>query len=97
MSDLKFVQADIIDKIDFHLSMSNATTSHPDYLKALSIASHNFIKGQCLFIGKDLQNQMDGISKRNMEIMFMTVGESVLRYLIGDTAVEQFIKAVEEG
>lgn len=95
MGKLIFEQADVIDAIKFHLSLSDQNKRHPEYRGGSNPI--DLIRGYALFVADELErSERNGIPERDLEIMLQVGGRQLLGYVIGDDKLNRFIKAAKE-
>ena len=83
-------QKDLIDRIDFHLSMSDISKCHPEHSNGIMDMS-DMLRGYCKFVQEELEDQKeDDITYDEWNLILKVGGLVLLKYLIGDRVVEKF-------
>lgn len=89
-------QKDLIDRIDFHLSMSDISNCHPEHFNGIMDMS-NMLRGYCKFVQDELEDLKDDeLTLEEWNLILKVGGISMLKYLVGDRIVEKINKMVRE-
>ena len=83
-------QKDLIDRIDFHLSMSDISKCHPEHANGLMDMSDT-LRGYCKFVKEELEDKKEeDITLDEWNLILKVGGLALLKYLIGDTVTNKF-------
>lgn len=89
-------QKDLIDRIDFHLSMSDITNCHPECSNGI-LSLEDMFRGYCRYVKEELEYLEDGdLTLDEWTTILKVGGLGMLKYLVGDEVVNKINKMMWE-
>lgn len=89
-------QKDLIDRISFHLALSDVSKCHPEHCKGI-MNLNDMLRGYCKFVQDELEDLKDDeLDLDEWNVILKVGGMSMLKYLVGDAVVEKINMMVRE-